>query len=80
MNITNKCIITGKTNTRWIEGLTEEAMDDWAAGAMAQEAMPDVSPEDREFIMTGITPEVWAAQFPEGMAEEGQGVESIHII
>jgi hypothetical protein len=35
---------------------------------LIQEAMPDVSPEDREFIMTGITPEVWAQQFPAGPA------------
>jgi hypothetical protein len=66
MHITNKCMITGKMNTRWIEGLTEEAMEDWGAGGQViQEAMPDVSPEDREFIMTGITPEVWAQQFPQ---------------
>ena len=83
MHVTNKCMITGKMNTRWIEGLTEEAMEDWGAGALIQEAMPDVSPEDREFIMTGITPEVWAQQFPAGPAlmgdlwDSGLGTEEI---
>ena len=83
MHITNKCMITGKMNTRSLEGLTEEAMADGGAGALIQEAMPDVSPENREFIMTGITPEVWAQQFPAGPAlmgdlwDSGLGTEEI---
>ena len=63
MDITKKCTITGKMNTRFIKGLTEEMMQEWADGVLIQEAMPTVSPEDREFIMTGITPEVWTQQF-----------------
>lgn len=28
-------------------------------GVLIQEAFPELSPDEREFIMTGITPEEW---------------------
>lgn len=31
---------------------------------LVQEAFPKMSAEDREFLISGITPEVWAATFP----------------
>lgn len=31
---------------------------------MIQEAFPLLSDEDREFLLTGITPEVWKKKFP----------------
>ena len=31
----------------------------WMAGALIQNAFPTLSPEDREFIKTGITPDEW---------------------
>ena len=35
----------------------------WVDGEMIQYAFPDFSPEQREFIMTGITPEMWDRLF-----------------
>jgi hypothetical protein len=32
---------------------------------LIQEAMPNLSADDREFIMTGITPEEWNSAFPD---------------
>ena len=79
MDITNKCTITGKMSTRFIKGLTEEMIFEWTDGVLIQEAMPTVSPEDREFIISGITPETWAEKFPAGptmyYGDSGQGVE-----
>ena len=49
--------LTGITRSRWIQGLTQEAIDSWRAGALIQDAMPNVRLEDREFIMSGIVPE-----------------------
>jgi hypothetical protein len=31
---------------------------------MVQDAFPKMSPDDREFLMTGITPGEWLAMFP----------------
>ena len=61
MEITRTSMLTGKTHTRFIPGLTEDAIKAWRAGAMIQDAMPHVSVDDREFVKTGITPEEWTA-------------------
>ena len=61
MEITRTSGLTGKTHTRFIPGLTEDAIKAWQAGAFIQDAMPNISPDDREFIKTGITPEEWTA-------------------
>ena len=34
------------------------------AGALVQDAFPDLDADAREFLMTGITPEEWAETFP----------------
>ena len=36
-----------------------EQIATWENGTLIQDAMPDISPEHREFIKTGITPEEW---------------------
>ena len=35
----------------------------WLDGESIQYAFPEYSPEQREFIMTGITPEMWKTLF-----------------
>jgi len=32
---------------------------DWMQGMLIQDAMPHLTDDEREFIMTGITPEEW---------------------
>lgn len=40
--------------------LTEEQYLDWALeGSTPEEAMPDLTPEEREFVMNGIHPDEW---------------------
>jgi hypothetical protein len=58
---------TGHTNTRDVD-CTPEEFRAWANGALIQKAMPRASADDREFVLTGYTPEDWAAIFP---PEEG---------
>ena len=58
MQITKISGITGRTHTREI-AVTQEQIDAWIGGELIQKAMPNVSAEDREFLMTGITPEEW---------------------
>tara|TARA_R100000700_G_scaffold31764_1_gene38931 strand:- start:237 stop:509 length:273 start_codon:yes stop_codon:yes gene_type:complete len=43
--------------------ITEAQVYDWAKGASIQDAMPDLSPEGREFLMTGITQGEWDSMF-----------------
>ena len=64
MNVTRTCPVTGTVNTRFIEGLTESLMEAWKTGGLIQDVMPNVSVEDREFIITGITSERYAEAFP----------------
>ena len=37
---------------------------DWRNGKYAQDAFPMLSREQREFIISGITPAMWDAMFP----------------
>lgn len=62
MLITKTSMISGKTNTREI-AVTEEQIARWKGGELIQNAMPNVNADDREFLMTGITPEEWLEQF-----------------
>ena len=41
-------------------------LEDWAAGKNVQNVFPDLSADDREFLMTGITPAEWDAAFGDG--------------
>jgi hypothetical protein len=36
-----------------------EALSQWQNGDLIQDAFPSLCPEDREFIMTGLTPMEW---------------------
>ncbi len=58
MEITRTSRLTGITHTREID-VEHEQLFQWEEGMLIQEAMPHLSADDREFIMTGITPEEW---------------------
>jgi len=63
MNITMTSMISGITRTKNIP-VNKSQIYNWKiAGVLIQNAMPDVSVTDREFIMTGITPEEWTETF-----------------
>lgn len=64
MEITRKSVITGIVRTKDIP-VTQEQLDRWRAGTLIQEAMPNLSDADREFLMSGITQEEWDENFPE---------------
>jgi|TARA_R110000796_G_scaffold242528_1_gene364622 hypothetical protein len=57
-------MLTGDTNTMDIP-VTQDQLDSWTNGMLIQEAMPNLTAEHREFIMTGTTPEVWTKNFSE---------------
>ena len=41
--------------------VTRSQLADWHEGKLIQDAMPHLSADEREFLMTGITPSEWDA-------------------
>ena len=63
MKITRKSILTGIERTLEVP-VTEEQLAKYESGmVLAQVAFPDLTPDQREFIMTGVTPEEWDEAF-----------------
>ena len=63
MKITRTSRLSAETNVMDID-ITEEQLALWESGmALIQDAMPNISADEREFIMTGITPEEWDSAF-----------------
>jgi len=55
---------TGITHTKEIP-VTISQLEDWQSGTLIQQAMPNISANDREFLMTGITAKEWNDLFGE---------------
>ena len=66
MLIERKSMVSGKVHAMDLD-VTQEQMDAWSAGMYIQDAMPQLSDGEREFMMTGITPEEWDATFGEDL-------------
>lgn len=58
---TPKCPHCGKTSTVELEEL---AFDNWVGGMFIQDAFPQMSPDEREVMITGTHPECWDKIFP----------------
>lgn len=54
MLITKISAFTGKEPTQEID-VTEAQLEAWKSGALIQDVMPHLSPDDREFLLTGVT-------------------------
>lgn len=68
---TGPCMITGKPHSVFIPGPELFA---YRQGRLIQDAMPSVSVADREFLMSGYSPEGWGQVF--GSGEEGDDEEN----
>ncbi len=64
MLIKRRSPFSDKENERDIP-VNDYQMKMWQSGTPIQIAMPNISADDREFIMTGITPEEWDNMFNE---------------
>jgi hypothetical protein len=62
MTITRTSLFSRVTRTLDLP-VTEAQLDAWASGELIQNAFPDLSPDDREFLKTGIIAEEWEAMF-----------------
>tara|TARA_R110001583_G_scaffold5865_4_gene31012 strand:- start:1378 stop:1581 length:204 start_codon:yes stop_codon:yes gene_type:complete len=56
MKITRTSMFTKVTRTRAIN-ITPAQLEDWQTGTKIQNAAPQLDADDREFLMTGMTPE-----------------------
>ena len=59
LSVTKPTMLSGLENTMVLD-ITFEQYDAWRGGALIQDAMPNLTPDEREFLMTGITSEEWA--------------------
>ena len=66
MLITKTSPFSNKTNVMEID-VTQEQIALWESGTLIQNAMPHLTPDEREFIMTGITPEEWDSAFNQAL-------------
>lgn len=64
MLIKRICPFTGVLNEMEI-AVTEQQLAYWKAGALIQDVMPSLTADEREFIKTGITADVWEKTFRE---------------
>jgi len=62
MLITQKSSFTGVVHSIEMD-VTQRQLDAWKAGELIQNAMPHLTPAEREFVMTGITESEWDNMF-----------------
>ena len=64
LSVTKPSMLSGLENTMVLD-ITFEQYDAWRGGALIQDAMPNLIPDEREFLMTGITSEEWDNEYKE---------------
>jgi len=64
MQITRTSMFSGKANTLDLN-VTAEQVAAWQGGVLIQDAMPQLSNDEREFLKTGVTPQEWNEMFGE---------------
>ena len=58
MKITRVSPFSNKKTTLEID-VTARQIASWERGELIQDAMPNLTPNEREFIKTGVTPDEW---------------------
>ena len=58
MLVEKKSILSGKWNSMELP-VTEEQLMAHQNGELVQNVFPNLTPDEREFIVSGITPEEW---------------------
>lgn len=59
-----RSVITGNINTMELP-ITEKEVEAWQdSGELVQNFFPQLTPDQREFLVTGATPEEWDEAFP----------------
>ena len=58
MLITKQSVMTGEKNTMLLP-VTNEQIERWEGGALIQDVFPHLTPSEREFLISGVTPDEW---------------------
>tara|TARA_B100001093_G_scaffold260589_1_gene249045 strand:- start:167 stop:484 length:318 start_codon:yes stop_codon:yes gene_type:complete len=58
MKITRQSILSKNISSMDID-VTHEQIAQWESGVLIHQAMPHLCEDEREFMMTGITPDEW---------------------
>ena len=58
MLITKTSVMTGEKNEMLLP-VTNEQIERWQNGELIQNVFPHLSPSEREFLISGVTPEEW---------------------
>ena len=69
ISVQNVCPKCGKLQTVKVE---QSQYHRWMAGENIQKAMPNLTPNEREVLLSGICPECWEKIFPSENEEETQ--------
>lgn len=68
--VTARSVFTGNTQSMSLP-LTEAQFTSWrSSGAYIQTALPHLTPDQREFLLTGATPEEWDDAFGDEEEDE----------
>jgi hypothetical protein len=69
--VTRPSLLSGISHTAPFAGVSFDALVEWITarengrrGTMVQDAFPNLTAAEREFLMTGITDEEWKKAFP----------------
>ena len=69
MNVTRRSPWTGELNTMTLD-ISEGSYLAWDSGMLIQQAMPNLTSTEREFIKTGLTASDWMAMFDDELEED----------
>jgi hypothetical protein len=66
ISVTRNCILDNSVNSMDFP-ITVAALRDYCTGTVnVQDAFPDFTTEQREFLLSGITPDIWKTTFGDG--------------
>ena len=67
MQIVRTSMYSGKSNTMEINAAPDRLQRYLSCGSqeLIQDHFPELTPDEREFLMTGVTPEEWNQMFPD---------------
>ena len=68
MKITKQSQLSGKTNTMELD-ITNEQLVKYDNGELIQNVFPNMDANEREFLISGITPKEWLDAFGTGEDE-----------
>ena len=67
--VSGPCHVTGK---QYSVTVSRDGYYAWRQGRLIQDALPNVSKEDREFLISGTSPEGWREMFGSDESEDDE--------